>query len=116
MMGNNEIMMMYSAYKRDTALTASLSNKELTDSEQDAVALLSNATFELNLLRKELIKPELNQKFVHLCKHTNKPTQLLFGDNLPKTVKDLEEEHKTIGVMKTLKGRFHQRFSPLHTS
>ncbi|KAJ8020973.1 hypothetical protein HOLleu_40717 [Holothuria leucospilota] len=94
-----------------TALTVSLSNKELTDLDQDALALLSNSIFEMNMLRKELIKPELQQKFSHLCKHTVKPTLWLFGDNLPKTVKDMEEEHKTVGVVRTPK--INQRFNPI---
>ncbi|KAJ8027150.1 hypothetical protein HOLleu_32204 [Holothuria leucospilota] len=46
-----------------TALTVTLSKKELSSSEQDALALFSNSVFEMNMLRKELIKPELQQKF-----------------------------------------------------
>lgn len=96
-----------------TALTVTLNNKELNSSEQDALALFSNSIFEMNMLRKELIKPELQQKFAHLCKPTVKPTQWLFGDNLPKTVKELEEEHKAVGVVKSPKGRYTQRFNPI---
>ena len=82
-----------------TALTSVFGDKILTDAEQDALALLSNAMYELNALRKEFIKPELNQKFSHLCKHTVQPSSWLFGDNLPKTVKDMEDEQKSVSVM-----------------
>lgn len=98
-----------------TALTSAFGEKELSNIEQDALALLSNAVFELNQLRKELIKPELNQKFSHLCKHSVQPTEWLFGDNLPKTVKDMEEEQKSVSVMKVSKdkpARFRPYFAP----
>ena len=98
------------------ALATSLGGKTLSNSEQDALALFSNAVFELNLLRKELIKPDINHKFSHLCKHTNKPSQFLFGDDLPKSVKELEEEHKTVGAMKLPKRNFASRFNPLRFS
>lgn len=34
----------------------------IDEEEQDAVALLANAVFEMQMLRKELIKPEINAR------------------------------------------------------
>ncbi|XP_072039389.1 uncharacterized protein [Amphiura filiformis] len=68
--------------------------------QEEGLALIAHAYFEMNNLRKELIKPELNKRYVHLCKPTVKPTEWLFGDQLSKTVKDLDEEQKAAGVMR----------------
>ena len=62
-----------------------------------------------------MIKPDLNPEFHHLCSPKNKVTDWLFGDDLGKQVKDLQEESKaTRGVMRgsaniSKQGR---RFSP----
>ena len=86
------------------AFTRSLSADNISDSQQDALALLCNSSFELNCLRRELIKPDLDAKCARLCKPENvvgTTNKLLFGDNLSKKVKDLMEEQKvTAGVMK----------------
>ncbi|KAJ8049977.1 hypothetical protein HOLleu_02967 [Holothuria leucospilota] len=92
-------------------LLLSPKNKELSETEQDVLALLSNSIFELNMFRKESIKPDLNQRYTHLCKQDVKSTRWLFGDDLSKTVKDMDEEQKTAGVMKHKK--FAPRFNPM---
>ncbi len=82
------------------AFTHSISSEDISDSAQDALALLCNANFELNCLRKDLIKPDLNSRYTHLCKPDNPVSKLLFGDNLSKKVKDMNDEQKaTAGVM-----------------
>jgi hypothetical protein len=90
-----------------------------TEQQQQAMTLLCNANNELNVARKDHIKPELNRDYIHLCQ---KPTGIdfLFGDDLPKTVKDLKEEK--LAVMACLKSekknygnkRFHpyQNYTP----
>ena len=42
--------------------------KDPNDSQQDTLTCLSNALFEMNMLRHDLIKPDLNSKFAQLCK------------------------------------------------
>ncbi|XP_072174616.1 uncharacterized protein [Diadema setosum] len=77
---------------------------EITEAQQDALALLCNANYELNALRKELIRPDLNSKFTHLCKTTHPVTKYLFGDDLGKKVRELQDQHKAAaGVMKAAK-------------
>ena len=50
-------------------LTAMLSKvEEASEEQKDAVALLTAANYELNLLRRELFKSELNPKLLPLCK------------------------------------------------
>ncbi|KAJ8028369.1 hypothetical protein HOLleu_30577 [Holothuria leucospilota] len=93
-----------------TALVSSYDGKELSETEENILALFSNSLFELNMLRRDLIKPELNQRYAHLCKPSVKTTQWLFGDDLPKMMKDLEEQHKATLVVKAPKQKFQQRF------
>lgn len=72
----------------------------LTETEQDAGALLSNASFELNRLRKDLIKPGASYRYTHLCKPSVRTSKWLFGDDLHKAVKEMDEEQKAAGVMR----------------
>ena len=78
----------------------------MSDTQQDVLALLCDANFALNCLRKDQIKPELNSNFQHLTKHTNKVTKFLFGDDLGRQVKDIEDQRKaTAGVMRSRQGQ-----------
>ena len=92
-----------------SAFTRSVSTGDISDTQQDALALICNANFELNCLRKELIKPDLNARFTHLCKPTLPATRLLFGDDLGKQVKDLKDQQlASAGVMR---GKSNHRFA-----
>ena len=44
--------------------------------------------------RKEMIKPDLHDDYKHLCSSSIEPTSFLFGDELPKQVKDLTEVNR----------------------
>jgi hypothetical protein len=83
--------------------------------QQHGFLLLSTANFELNCLRKELIKPDLNPRYMPLCKPSHKVTQWLFGDELGKQMKDLkEQQNATYGVAKNsnMKNSFRGRYQP----
>ena len=85
----------------------------MTETHQDALALICNANFELNCLRKDLLKPDLDPQVRHLCKPSVPATRLLFGDNLNKQVKDLKEEQATAaGIVKGQGKHKPHRFSP----
>lgn len=85
-----------------TAFARSVDGTQLSDTQQDALALLSSANYELNCVRKELIRPEINPKYAHLCKASTQTSKLLFGDDLSKQVKELQEEQKAaVGVVRT---------------
>ena len=55
----------------------------------DITAIIGKASYYLSLKRRKLIKSSLKPEFTSLCSTNNKPTELLFGDNLTKHVKDL---------------------------
>ena len=60
----------------------------------DAVILLANANTELNLRRRERLKPELHPSYRHLCNPSNTITSQLFGGDLPKAVKGIAKANK----------------------
>ena len=87
-----------------TAFAQSLLPSTLSDQQQDALALLANANYEMNALRKDLIKPEMNSAYNHLCKASTPVTKFLFGDDLGKRVKDMKEEQRAaVGVVNSRK-------------
>ena len=84
----------------------------LTDVQQDALAMLCNVHHEINCLRKESLRPDINTpQFAHLCKtSTASSSKQLFGEDLGKQVKDLQEEQKvTAGLVKYGRRGFHDR-------
>ena len=95
-----------------TANTSRGEAEELTDTQQDAIALIANASYELNTLRKSLIKPDINSRYTHLCKPSVKTTQWLFGDDLHKTVKEMDEQQKTVGAIRGRTFFRQQRYNP----
>ena len=67
----------------------------------DAIALIGAANFELNMRRRDNIKPELIEDYKHLCSSSVPFSEFLFGNDadLSKQLKDLAEVSK---VTKTL--------------
>ena len=87
-----------------SALIHSFPTPQLNDTQQDALALLCNANYELNCLRKELIKPDMAATYSHLCKPNTPVTKFLFGDDLGKRMKDMKEEQRAAsGAVKSTK-------------
>ena len=81
--------------------------KKPTENEQNALACLAAANFELNMIRRDLIKPGLQSKFAQLCKPSVPVTKNLFGDELSRHIRDLSEVHRATGVTNK-----YQRYSP----
>jgi hypothetical protein len=96
--------------------------RDVLNHVMDSVALLGNANWTLNMKMRELIKPDLNPPFTRLCREEIKPTLKLFGDDLPKHMKDMSEATKVSkqmqkhsqdnrGSAQSLRGRYG-RFRP----
>ena len=73
---------------------AKSNNADNISSLMDAVILLSNTNTEVNLQRRERLKPELHPSYRHLCHPSNPITSQLFGDDLLKAFKDIAEANK----------------------
>lgn len=65
-----------------------------TSNIEDALALLGHTNREINLRRRECIKPDLSQDFLHLCSPSVPFTNYLFGDNVTQTVNDIQSINK----------------------
>eukprot|EP00057_Strongylocentrotus_purpuratus_P015345 XP_011669819.1 PREDICTED: uncharacterized protein LOC105440909 [Strongylocentrotus purpuratus] len=95
------------------AFANTLDPATMTDQQQDALALLCDANFSVNSLRKDFIKPEVHNDSRQFCKPSNKVTKFLFGDNLGKQVKDLQDQLKvTEGVMMRPKQSQQTQYHP----
>lgn len=99
-------------------------NKLMGDSEtqkedtvsalMDGVLLLANANQELNYRRRELMRPQLNTNFRHLCSPSNPVTAELFGDDLPKAVKDISDTNRLSSKLTKDGSSHHSKSSQQH--
>lgn len=64
------------------------------DGCNDTLALLGHANRQINLTRRDFIKPELDSVYVPLCSHSEPYTTELFGDDVAKRAKEIEDSHK----------------------
>ena len=62
-----------------------------------AVVLLMSANRELNLKRRDLLRPDFNKEYVALCNPSTPMSTFLFGDDLNKEVEELTKLNKLSG-------------------
>ena len=60
----------------------------------DSLTLISHSVYEANLIRRELIRPDLNEHYKQLCSSQTPISKFLFGDDLPKAVKEISQTNK----------------------
>ena len=63
---------------------------------------MANSNTELNLRRREALKPELHTSYRYLCAPSNPITTELFGDDLPKAVKDITHTNRITSKLSTV--------------
>lgn len=63
----------------------------------DALSLMGQANKLLNNRRKDMHKSDLNKEFHHLCTPNQKYTDMLYGDDVCKSVKDIQDMNKIAG-------------------
>lgn len=94
------------------------SGNEILLEATDAFALIANANLELNQRRRELMKPDLNNDYKHLCSSSSSVTitDQLFGDDLAKEVKELTEVNRVGKKVATNHGSAQRsRYDPRNT-
>ena len=73
---------------------AELDQKLLLDYLCDSLSFISNASFQVSLKHRELLKPDLSRSFRSLCSSSTPLSRFLFGDELSKSVKDITRANK----------------------
>ena len=82
----------------------------------DGVLLMANANIELNIRRREALKPELHTSYCYLCAPSNPITTELFGDDLPKAVKDITDTNRiTSKISREMKQSFKRSRNDGHS-
>ena len=76
--------------RTDMAKDESCGNSQWIDNYNDSLALLGHCNRQINLLRRDLIKPDLCWDSVHLCAHSLPYINFLFGDDVSKSAKEIE--------------------------
>ncbi|XP_060566711.1 uncharacterized protein LOC132725590 [Ruditapes philippinarum] len=66
----------------------------ILDTCNDALALLGQANVQLNHARRDFLRPELKADYANLCNHSYPFTSELFGDDVSKAAKDIEDCNK----------------------
>ena len=79
--------------KNDLA-TSKVKTSDLGSVLDDAIALIADGSHELDLRRRSLLKDQLKPEFRALASETIPVTELLFGDDLEKTVDDMKKSNK----------------------
>ena len=67
---------------------------KLVSNAVDSIALLGHVTNDLNNFRREQIRPALNPEFAVLCSAEIPHGKWLFGEDLPKRIRDIKETSK----------------------
>ena len=60
----------------------------------DAVTLIGHASYLASLKRRDFLKPDISSAYQSVCSKSNPVTTFLFGDELPKHIKDTGEVNK----------------------
>ena len=65
--------------------------KQLLEQQVDSLALLGHISYELSCLRRYKIKSVLKPEYASICVDDGTQSKYLFGDDLPKRLKDAKE-------------------------
>ena len=68
----------------------------------EAVTFLGHASFLTSLKRREFLKPDITKPFQSVSNKSNAITTCLFGDELPKHIKEIREVNK---IFRKVSGR-----------
>lgn len=68
-----------------------LNMPEIIEGCHSAIALMGHANYQVNMTRRDLLRPELKREYSHLCTHSLPVTKELFGDDVSKTAREIED-------------------------
>ena len=76
---------------KDVQSSRTTNTREVLNQVMDAIVILGNANWRLNMKRREVIKPELNPPYTRLCEEEITPSQKLFGDDPSKHPEEMTD-------------------------
>ena len=84
---------------------------EMIDNCNMSLALLGHSNKQICMVRRDLFKPELKDEYAHLCTHSLPYTTWLFGDDISKKTKEIEDSNKLgYKIHRGGRGGFRGRF------
>ncbi|CAC5357570.1 unnamed protein product [Mytilus coruscus] len=86
--------------------------KELRAHTTRAMTILSSVFFEFSYSRKMILKPHLEPKYHLLCNRKEEIGEILFGDDVSKRIKQINEAQKLQGFMCRRSGSSKNFFQP----
>lgn len=89
--GLSSLALLADKLAKDVQSKSPLNTTEILHHVMDSLVLITQANWSVNMKRRELIKPALEAPFTRLCKPDIATTTKLFGDDLPKQLKDMTE-------------------------
>jgi len=75
----------------------------------DALVMMGHVNYDLSLVRRDRMRPNLSSDYQDLCNNDNQVTTLLFGDDIHKEMKECKESKK-LGHDLSYKGSFKRSF------
>jgi hypothetical protein len=72
-------------------MAATDENNNDIDTYNDALAILGHTNRKVNITRRELMKSEMCSEYVHVCAQSVEYTSFLFGDDVQKRAKEIED-------------------------
>lgn len=86
-------------------------NSKVFDLACDAFQLMAYAHRDTSNVRRQMLKPAVSKHYRKLCSPATPVTENLFGDDLHKQIKDLNETRKFTDNFSTYKGKRKSRNS-----
>ena len=81
----------------------------------DAIALVTDGSHELDLRRRSLLKDQLKPEYRSLASESSPVTELLFGEELEKSVDEAKKSNKIVATVAVGRKRFHDNSQLFHS-
>ena len=72
-------------------MAATDENSNAIDGCNDALSILGHTNRKVNITRRELMKPKMCSEYVHVCAQSVECTSFIFGDDVQKSAKEIED-------------------------